>query len=67
MIDLGSIAGLYEHEHELHAYCFTATAATCWTVREWCAGPGIATAAANGALLAAPRRFDILPSTANKP
>ena len=21
MIDLGSIAGLYEHEHELHAYC----------------------------------------------
>lgn len=23
MIDFGSIAGLYEHEHELHAYCET--------------------------------------------
>jgi len=23
VIDLGSIAGLYEHDHELHAYCPT--------------------------------------------
>ena len=23
MIDLGSIAGLHEHRHELHAYCAT--------------------------------------------
>jgi hypothetical protein len=35
MIDLGSIAGLYEHQHELHAHCPRCDAWRVLPLGEW--------------------------------